>query len=353
MIHNSHIAIFLINKLMSASELVLHGLIDDMSNADYHAAPGISKSQLDMAAISPLAYYDAYVNPDREPREEKHCFAVGSGTHTIVLEPHLFESTYGVGFDKDAHAGALDTVADLRKEIDARGLMKTGAKPELVDRLIDDGFPPERIMMVLEKRHNDTIAGRTPIAAADYKNMLGMLRGVTNHHTAGGLIEGAYIEQSYFVTVTVREALGPYYERERHGDPDAPILLKIRADAITHDGRVMVDLKTTEDVSKKAFGVTIARRRYHVQGAFYLDVMAWLYGADAPETFCFIPAQKQRPYDVAVHWLNELHIAAGRDLYQQDLARIIACRRVNYWPGADGGRIIEAELPGWATAGAY
>lgn len=338
---------------MSQSEIVLHGLIEGMTNADYHAAPGISKSQLDVAAISPLAYWDAYVNPEREPREEKHCFVVGSGTHALVLEPELFKQEFGVGFDKNAHPDALDTMADLRKVIDERGLMKSGNKPELVDRLIDDGFPPERIMMVLEKRHNETLRNRTPISAEDYKHMLGMLSAIQRHHTAGGLLEGAYVEQSYFVSVSVLEALGPHYIAEIHGHEDDEVLLKIRADAITQNGRIMVDLKTTDDVSEHGFGITIARRRYHVQGALYLDVMAWLYGADAPETFAFIPAQKTRPYDVAVHWLNELHLAAGRDLYQQNLARIIACRRIDFWPGADNGRVIEAVLPGWATAGVY
>ncbi len=340
------------------SEIVLHGLIDDMSNADYHAAPAISKSQLDAIAPetggSALNYWDQYVNPDREPREEKHCFTVGSGTHTLVLEPHLFEQTYGVGFDKNAHPDALDTGADLRKEIDARGLAKSGTKPELVQRLVDDGFPPERIMMVLEKRHNDTIAGRIPISAADYKDMLGMLRAVTAHHTAGGLIEGAFIEQSYFVSVSVRQVLGPHYVAEIHGHEDGEVQIKIRPDLITRNGRIIGDLKTTDDVSERGFGRTIAQRRYHVQAAWYLDAMAFLYGDDAPDTFALIPAQKRRPYDAAVHWLNELHIGAGRDLYQRDLARIIACRRVDFWPGADNGRLIEAALPSWAmSASAY
>ena len=338
---------------MSHSELVLHGLIEDMTNEQYHAAPGISKSQLDAIAISPLAFYDAYENPDREPREEKHCFAVGSGTHTLVLEPHLFERTYGVGFDKNAHPDALDLSADLKRECTARGLQVSGTKGELADRLIADGFPPERIMMVLENRHNEIIKGRIPISAIDYRDMMGMLRAVTNHHTAGGLIVGAYIEQSYFVTISVRDALGPHYDPALHGDGDDQVVLKIRPDIITHDGLIMPDLKTTEDVSPTGFGRTIAQRRYHVQGAFYLDVMRFLYGDDAPKTFCFIAAQKKRPYDCAVHWLNELHIAAGRDMYQRDLARIIACRRVNFWPGADDGRLIEAVLPSWAMSSIY
>jgi len=140
---------------------------------------------------------------------------------------------------------------------------------------------------------------------------------------------------------------------ELHGAEDETVLLKCRPDLITRTGRAMPDLKTTDDVSERGFGITIARRRYHVQAAFYLDIMYWLYGDDAPELFCFIAAQKTRPYDVAVHWLNDPQVAEGRDLYQQDLARIIACRRVNYWPGADGGRVIEALLPSWAMSQSY
>lgn len=319
---------------METQELLLHGLIDGMSNADYHAAPGISKSQLDAVAISGLNYWDGYVNPDREPQEYKHCFAVGDGTHKLVLEPGTFEQTYAVGFDKSAHPDALDTVADLKKELASRNMMVSGAKPELVARLVDEtDFPASRIMMMLERHHNATMAGRIPIPAKDYKNMLGMLNAVTNHHTAGGLVEGAFVEQSYFVT-----------------DEDG-ILRKCRPDIITANRLIMPDLKTTDDVSEAGFGRTIAQRRYHVQAAWYLDIMFMLFGEEAPRYFCFIAAQNRRPYDVAVHWMNDEHIAAGRALYQKDLARLVDCRNRNYWPGADNGKVIEALLPNWAMAG--
>ena len=84
------------------------GLIAGMDNQAYHSAPGLSSTQLKTMGQSPLAYWDAYINPDREPREYKHCFAVGDGTHKLVLEPGTFEQTYAVGFDKSAHPGALE-----------------------------------------------------------------------------------------------------------------------------------------------------------------------------------------------------------------------------------------------------
>lgn len=314
-------------------QLIYNGYVEGLSNADYHAAYGVSKSQLDALAISGLAYWDMYEAPDREPQEYKHCFAVGDGTHKLVLEPGTFEKTYAVGFDKSAYPDALDTIADLKKELTSRGLMVSGSKPELVDRLVNESdFPSNRVMALLQAQHEATMKGRIPIPATDYKNMTSMLKAVNSHHTAAGLVRDAFVEQSYFVT-------------DENG-----IVRKCRPDIITANGRIMADLKTTEDVSLLGFGRTIAQRRYHVQGAFYLDIMRLLYGDDAPQIFCFIAAQKKRPYDVAVHYLTEEQIAVGRALYQQDLARLVQYREANYWPGQDGGQILEAALPGWAMA---
>jgi exodeoxyribonuclease VIII len=313
-------------------ELYLHGKVD-LTNEQYHSAPGVSKGQLDAIAVSPLNYWDQFVNPEREPREFKHCFAVGDGTHKLVLEPGTFEQTYAVGFDKSAYPEALDLVADLKKECTARGLMVSGSKGELCDRLIEDGFEPGRLMPWLLRQHEKTMAGRIAISAAEYKNMLGMLRAVNNHHTAAGLLEGAKVEQSFFVT------------------DDQGILRKCRPDIITANGLIMPDLKTTDDVSEIGFGRTIAQRRYHVQAAYYLDLLFMLYGDAAPRHFCFIAVQKTRPYDVAVHYLTDDIIAIGRALYQRDLQRLIECRDANRWPGTDNGEIIKANLPPWAMNG--
>lgn len=315
------------------NDTTLHGLVE-LTNEAYHAGPGISKSKLDAIAVSPLNYWDKYINPDREPEDLKHCFAVGDGTHKLVLEPGTFEQTYAVGFDRTAFPDALDTVDALKQALMAENLMTSGAKPELARRLVEEaGYPRERILMFLKQDHDSRMLGKIDIPARDYKAMLGMLSAVHRHPWAGGLLSGAMVEQSFFWT-----------------DP-AGVLRKCRTDAISHNGEWVVDLKTTDDVSLAGFGRTIANRRYHVQAAFYLDILLALYGRDAPRGFAFVAAQKTRPHDVAVHWMmrDDDIVEAGRRLYQRDLARISECLETGYWPGADNGDLLQAQLPYWAT----
>lgn len=306
----------------------LHGLVD-LSNEAYHSGPGISSTRLHAVAVSPLNYWDRYINPDREPEEIKHCFAVGDGTHKLVLEPGTFEDKYAVGFDKSEFPDALDTVADLKKACSEQGLMVSGSKPELVDRLINEaGFPEDKIMLRLQKKHEATMGNRIAIAARDYKNMLGMLRAIEGSE-AWPLVSGAETEQSFFWT-----------------DPQG-VLRKCRSDLITADGAFIGDVKTTDDVSREGFGRTIAQRRYHVSAAWYLDVLAGLYGSEAPTGFFFIAVQKTRPFDVAVHYLTDKQIQLGRLLYQRDLELLLDCERNDFWPGVAGGEFIEAQLPAW------
>lgn len=319
------------------------GLLD-MTNAEYHGGPGISKSMLDAVAVSELNYWDKYVNPDREPEEEKKdFFIIGDGTHKLVLEPGTFEDTYAVGFDKTEHAGALDTVADLKKALGDLGEMVSGSKPELIERL-QAANPKARIMAVLEAEHNRRIKSKIPIAARDYKDMLAMLRAIERDPIAGPLLKGARTEQSFFVyddvTVTDNDT-GEVIE--------VRVLKKCRTDAITANGLLVADLKTTEDVSEEGFGATIARRRYDVQAAWYLDILRKLYGNDAPQYWAFVAAQKSRPYDVAVHYLTDDEIEAGRRIYQQDLARLVLAQQRDYWPGVARGQPIKAHLPRWHT----
>lgn len=313
-----------------SDETRLHGLVD-CTNEQYHSGPGISKSKLDAIAISPLNYWDKYINPDREPEEFKHCFAIGDGTHRIVLEPGTFEEKYAVGFDKSAYPNALDTTADMKAELAKGMFMQSGTKPELMQRLIEEAdYPADNIMMYLQQKHAAAIADKIEIPAKDYKNMMGMLAAINSHHTAAGILQGASVEQSFYWT-------------DDHG-----VLRKCRTDAISANGQFVVDLKTTDfDVSASAFGRTIMQRRYEVQAAWYLDILQALYGKDAPQTFVFVVVQKSRPFDVSVQYLTREQIDIGRILYLNDYTRLLECERDNYWPGMDGGEVLQAELPGY------
>ena len=310
----------------------LHGLVE-CTNEEYHSGAGVSKSMLDSIAISPLNFWDQYINPDREPQEFKHAFAIGDGTHRLVLEPHTFAEAYAVGFDRSAYPEALNTVDDMKQVLAKNNAMTGGSKPELARRLVEEeGYPRSNILMYLEQDYNANLADKIVIPAADYKGMQSMLTNVQAHHTAGPLLRNASVEQSFYWTDT------------------EGMLRKCRTDAISDCGRFALDLKTTDyEVSASAFGRTIVQRRYHVQAAWYLDILEGLYGSDAPQVFVFIVAQKKRPFDVSVQYLTREQVDVGRVLYQRDYERLLSCQHSNKWAGMDGGELLQAELPHWHT----
>lgn len=61
---------------------------DQLTNEAYHAAPGISKSGLDLVARSPAHY--AYA----APRESTRAMEVGTAIHCSILEPDRFATDY-------------------------------------------------------------------------------------------------------------------------------------------------------------------------------------------------------------------------------------------------------------------
>ena len=264
------------------------GLIAGMDNHAYHSAPGVSSTQIKKMAV-PLEYWDAYINPDRDPSKQTPAMMIGSAVHTAVLEPHLLQAEYDV-------------------------------MPEGLDRRTKEG---KATYAALEA------SGKTILSADDYKMVTSVQRAVLADPLASGLLADAECEQSFFW-------------RDHDG-----ILRKCRTDAITANGEFVVDLKTTDDVSKAGFGRTIANYGYHISAAWYLDVLQGLYGNDAPQGFAFVAVQKTRPYDVAVHYLNDRQIQLGRMIYRKHLASLIECMASGVWPGAANGEFIEAELPVW------
>jgi exodeoxyribonuclease VIII len=63
------------------------GLYSGLSLADYHAAPGFSKSDLDLIARSPAHYRYG-------EREETPAMRLGAAVHAGVLEPETWEARY-------------------------------------------------------------------------------------------------------------------------------------------------------------------------------------------------------------------------------------------------------------------
>lgn len=125
------------------------GVYDAYTNAEYHAADGISKSDLDLIHKSPAHYKAAR-------HEDTPALRFGTAFHTLVLEPARFVFEYAV-IDGDRR---LKATKEAIKEAEA--------------------------------------AGKTVLTQDEFDALSGMQESVFKSRIAATLIDGATIEHSVF-----------------------------------------------------------------------------------------------------------------------------------------------------------
>jgi exodeoxyribonuclease VIII len=266
---------------MNAPTTIRH----DLTNAEYHASPAISKSGLDLIRRAPYLY--AYRREN--PQEQTPAMRLGTLTHTVVLEPDLFERETAVrpeGIDRRTSAGKADWAAF---ELEAEG--------------------------------------REIVTNEEGAKLAAIRDAVRSHPAAAKALAGSpMIEQSIF------------------WDAD-DIACRCRPDCVTEKG-VIVDLKTTRDASPDGFAKSVAQYRYHVQAAFYSDGYRAAFG-EAPRGFVFIAVETEPPYLVAVYVASETMTSRGRIEYQTDLDTFRECLASDCWPGYSSSPLT-LDLPKWA-----
>ena len=84
------------------------GRVFGLSNEEYHAGPGVSKSQLDQIAESPATYIWAKNAPVDE--EKLKAFDMGSAIHCLLLEPDEFKDRFIIAppFNRRTNAGKAE-----------------------------------------------------------------------------------------------------------------------------------------------------------------------------------------------------------------------------------------------------
>lgn len=257
----------------------------DLTNAEYHASPAISKSGLDLIRKAPALY--AYRREN--PTEQTPAMRLGTLTHTAVLEPHLFGPSVIV-------------------------------RPEGIDRRTSAGKADWAAFEIMAE-------GREILTVEEEAKLCQIQQAVHNHPAAAKALAGSLtIEQSIF------------------WDADG-IACRCRPDAVTAKG-VIVDLKTTRDASPEGFAKSIAQYRYHVQAAYYSDGYEAAFG-EAPRGFVFIAVETEPPYLVAVYVASEAMTQRGRVDYQTDLDTFRRCQDAGTWPGYSEAPLT-IDLPKWA-----
>lgn len=260
------------------------GIYTDITNENYHAAAGISKSGLDLIAKSP------YLFKNRPPQKPTKAMLIGSAFHCAALEPSLFPEQFAVAPDVDARTKSGKVEMEL---------FRTASR------------------------------GKTIINRDDAENVGLMAQAVRTHPIASALLAAGQTETSIF-----------------HQDEITGELVKVRPDFLFED--VLVDLKSTDDAGFDAFSRSCWNYRYFVQAAFYLDVANAAFGRQRFDSFIFVVCEKNPPYQVAVYAADRQMVEAGRVQYRRDLATYHQCRVTATWPGLNADQIEKITLPGWA-----
>lgn len=273
---------------MTAPIETIPGIYPKMSNDDYHAGTGVSKSGLDWIARCPAMYRAKYITREIVGKESP-ALAVGKAAHLAVFQPDIFDTEVAVAPDVDRRTKAgKEDYAAFQKES----------------------------------------AGKTIISQTEHDQVRYIADAVHRHPIAAGMLRDGQAETSIFST-----------------DQKTGELVKVRPDWMHQE--LLVDLKSILNASPDYFSRELWNRRYYVQAPFYLDVANQEY-AGRFNNFLFICAEKEPPYLVEVYLIDQSSIQAGRDEYRRCLDLYHECRTSGKWPCYNGGKIREIGLPGWA-----
>lgn len=378
------------------------GVYDNISNADYHGGPGISKSGLDLIARSPLHFKAKRDSAnDNEPTPAQ---AVGTAFHAITLEPQVFTSEYTLALRRQDVPDAIDerdVLVGMVGELNKGRLPKlatSGSKDEQVDRILAAYAEAEALGGDNVQAFEHSREALQAMKGADLKAILtrlnearpGLLPTTGNRHELAQLLrdcgrpvtlwsdvmeewqrnnghrkvlDGDTWEQvnamrnavmdhpmaSRLLSAPGRAELSVYWN-----DPVTGVLCRCRPDFWRDDG-IIVDLKSTEDASPEGFAKSIANWRYDVQDPYYIDGInlmrdqAGRHDIAKAKAFIFIAVEKKFPHAVGVYMLDNESREVGRAKYRAALDTYAACERDNVFPGY-GDKIQTISLPAWQLA---
>ena len=291
-------------------------------DAAYRGASGISQSELKEVLRSP-AHWAARYGPDASPTFPSIAMIIGIALHCKLLEPELFDSQF---VDRSSLDKELN-VAELKVALDEEGIeyKKSSKKPELEALLYPDGKPIDK---------------RTSLSGDDFAIVQGMAEATRAHPVAGNWFDPGRknFRRGNELSMYVEASADTY------GLP-----IKGRLDRLekTENGWMILDLKTTDDASPSTFQKKAYSMGYHIQAAFYTDLVKTVLDADSVE-FIFCAMERRRPHGIALYKASEDMIEIGRTQYKKALKELSFCKSKDLFPGYDSN-IIDLSLPGWAN----
>lgn len=254
--------------------------VHDIPSEEYHAdpcqTPSLSAGMINDLLIAPARCREnsRRLNPDWEEPASDDKFTIGTVSHVMFLEPHLFdERVVVVPFD------------DWRK---------AEAKTLRVDARAD---------------------GRTAILAKHMDKI---------HKARAAFEANAFIREA-FADGSFEQSM--FWRHPRHG-----FWCRARPDFIKRSGIHLNDYKATKNANPEDFGRHADNMKYYRRAAWYLEGAEILFGK-RPEHYWFINQEIKAPYLTSVIDLDLPSIEAGQAENDAAAAIFAKCLSTGDWYG--------------------
>lgn len=284
----------------------IYDLPHDIYHQDPTPEPSLSAGMIGALLSAPAKCREESprLNPEYERSDaEESKFSIGSVSHIMALEPHLFEQRVCVvrAFTKDGKPSDSWATQDAK-----------------------------------DQRAAAVRAGKVPILAKNMDKVLRARDALAANAFVRRAFEGGQFEKSMFWK-------HPQYGFWCRARPD------FIADSLAH----LCDYKATGNADPADFGAHAARMGYHRRAAWYLEGMAIL-GGTRPDHYWFINQETKSPFLPSVVELDMNSIEAGQ--FENDrAAHIFAhCLESGEWYGYRNQADITTDtafrvsLPPWA-----
>lgn len=277
-----------------------YGSEDWKTASDY-----ISKSGLTLLKQSPAHFKYG------EPPAETPDMLFGRMYHCFILQPEKFEKEYFI----------------LEEE-------------EIINSLLLKGFKSPRSTGEYKawmKDIEEKASGKTIISKADFERLKEMRERLMEHPYTKMLLSSGIAEQG--IMGKIQTSVGE-------------IGVKFIPDQRNDKKRIILELKTARNASRKEFPKEAVKHDYHIQAAMYSDLMELFYGDNRPVKFFFIVQEKEKPYAFNLFEPSAQFIQQGRYEYQLLMQLYKYCLDNDYWPGyqvfcSNKYGIEEMKLPSW------
>lgn len=254
----------------------IYNLPADVYHADPCPTPSLSAGMINDLLLAPAKAWNnsKRLNPDWEEPDGQDKFSIGTVSHVMFLEPHLFD----------------EKVAVLQ-------------------------FADYRSKAAQDARADAVEAGKTPILS---KNM-DKVRAARVAFQANAFVRGAFdngaFEQSMF------------WQHQTHG-----FWCRARPDFMANSFAHLNDYKATTNASPEKFGKHAYDMGYHRRAAWYLEGVKAITGK-MPAHYWFCNQEPKAPYLTSVIELDMQALDAGQTENDRAAEIFARCLRTDDWYG--------------------